>query len=262
MSGNSIPKMTVIIPLIPDKHKKLHYKYQDFLKMSCKPNYNRCRKSKVQGDVSSLEDVVNRYFDVGNRTYYGEDWKKQFKSVGDCVFGRHNASYATIKDVTPSKRDDHQSCLKTETLLTFVRKVENNKPNLSNLNFDSAWQKVKSLPCPGIGPVTLYDTVLRLTTLDWNIPDPEYVYLHSVRGPLKGAKAYFKIMGIKEVDTPDGKVPVNKLASVCRVDISNFSKLIEIASSAFGINMDSKNVENLLCCHSDDLLKLTKRMPK
>lgn len=198
---------------------------------------------------TSLKEIIEEYING----YSFKDCQKYWdgiNSIGDCVLGRHNDNYTCREVLMPSKRDPHQCCLTTDLVIDYIRKLEGLLPNLKVADFDALWQEISKLDVKGIGPVTRYDTALRYSL--WKkLPEPEYVYLHSAKGPLKGAKAYFIYKGVSTVTTPTGCVSVDSLKSGCRVDISNFPDFVHGG-------LDAKNIENLLCIYSEALCKLHK----
>lgn len=208
---------------------------------------NKCssKGSKTKSLLKTLSAIIQEYISYQK---VQNPYKVIWSSIGDCVFGRHNNSYTDLVSVTPSSRDHHQCCLNTNALLSFVHLLEKNESSFTNNNFDMLWQQIRKLVVTGIGPVTCYDTALRYS-LYKGLPEPQYVYLHSAKGPLKGAKAYFKFKKMKKVTTPDGMIDVDSLKAGCRVDISYFPDFV-------ASNLDSKNIENLLCIYADDLNSL------
>lgn len=195
-----------------------------------------------------FEAIIDEYTTEYSFNDYHAVWGK-IHSIGDCVFGRHNESYASRDVLMPSKRDHHQCCLSTDALVDFVHKLEHLlATSPKEKDFDALWQKIKDLAVKGIGSVTFYDTALRYSM--WKgLPEPKFVYIHSARGPLKGAKAYFKYKRTNTVTTPEGPVKVGALKAGSRIDISNFPDFIQSG-------LDAKNIENLLCIHADALSNL------
>ena len=215
---------------------------------NCNPTTrNKCssKGSKTKVLLKTLSAIIQEY--ISNQKTQ-DPYKVIWSSIGDCVFGRHNNCYTDLISVTPSSRDHHQCYLNTNALLSFVHLLEKNEPSFTNNNFDILWQQIRKLVVTGIGPVTCYYTALRYS-LYKGLPEPQYVYLHSAKGPLKGAKAYFKFKNLKKVNTPDGEINVGLLKAGCRVEISNFPEFV-------ASNLESKNIENLLCIHADDLCSL------
>lgn len=203
-----------------------------------------CKKSSSSNaEQKTLAVIIEEY-----KKKYVFNEIKGMESIGDCVFGKHNESYASKADLIESKRDHHQCCLTTDLLISFIRRLEEVLPDYHATDFDDLWQKVVEVAGKGVGPVTRYDTTLRFSF--WKgLPEPKYVYLHSANGPLKGARAYFQYKGIATVATPEGDVKVSSLKPGCRVDISNFPEFVQSG-------LDAKNIENLLCIFSDQLCKL------
>lgn len=211
-----------------------------------KPNHSHgCTKDNTS--PTSLEAIIEEYI----KKYSFQDCQRYWvdiNSIGDCVLGCPNDDYTCREALMPSIRDHHQCCLTTDLVIDYVRKLEGLLPSLKVADFDALWQEISKLDAKGIGPVTRYDTALRYSL--WKkLPEPEYVYLHSEKGPLKGAKAYFKYKGLATVTTPTGCVSVDSLKPGCRVDISNFPDFVQSG-------LDAKNIENLLCIHSEALSKL------
>ncbi len=192
---------------------------------------------------NSLDEIIDAY-KIQNDIYK----VNVLSSIGDCVFGAHNDNYTNREAIIPSKRNNHQCRLKTDDLLNFIHTLETKEPYLPHNDFDTLWIAICKLNCKGIGPVTCYDTALRYSLLH-KLPEPQYVYLHSTHGPLKGAKAYFAIKKITEVSTPDGKIKVNSLKSGCRIDISFFTDFS-------AKDLDCKHIENLLCIYHNELCKI------
>lgn len=192
---------------------------------------------------NSLNEIIDAY-KKHNYVYN----VNALSSIGDCVFGAHNDNYTNREAIMPSKRNHHQCRLKTEDLLNFTHTLETKEPFFPNNDFDTLWLAISKLNSKGIGPVTCYDTALRYSLLH-KLPEPQYVYLHSTHGPLKGAKAYFAVKKITKVSTPDGKINVNSLKSGCRIDISFFTDFT-------ARDIDSKYIENLLCIYHNELCKI------
>lgn len=206
-----------------------------------------CRKAVLSPDAkpNGLAEIIESYKGDG---YRFEKIKEDMKSIGDCVFGDYNDVYTEQGLRRPSRRNVHQRHLKTKDILAFVHKIEALLPQSQAKDFDALWQEVKGTECKGVGPVTRYDVALRYSL--WKeLPEPEYVYLHSGNGPLKGAKEYFKYKKVTNVVTPEGIRSVNRLNAGCRIDKSNFPELVQS-------ELDAKHIERFLCVMADELEKL------
>jgi hypothetical protein len=84
------------------------------------------------------------------------------------------------------KRHPHQYRLKDTDLKTFADLLGEREAELSGANdFHALFTMIDGLPCPGVGPLTRYDTAHRIgERLALN---PEKVYLHA--GTRRGAEA-------------------------------------------------------------------------
>lgn len=196
-----------------------------------------------KGIKKSLSEIIKEY--KSNKQYLDS-----LVCMGDFIVGTRNDKYVFDRSIH-IKRDTHQRRLNYESLAVFYRYmvsiggIEGEKMPAST--FDQLWEMVNCAKTTnnmsGIGPVTIYDVTLR-----WGNKhgiEPEYVYLHSIDGPLKGAQQYFKLKNITKVTNFDGKyINVSQLRSGCRIDRNNFPDFVKAGLSC-------RDIEHLLCIYHD-----------
>ena len=174
-----------------------------------------------------------------------DQWLATLKCTGDYVFGEPNNPKQYTQTGAIPKKNSHQRRLQNSTLIALKNEIDQNLPTLvQKASFDDLWKEIRKIgqSIPGIGPVAIYDTALRLQQNLMPGKDPDYVYLHSDNGPLHGAKRYFKKkIGITMVHGVNGrKYSIDKISNGCRILKSNFPDFQSLSC---------KDIEHMLCIY-------------
>lgn len=171
----------------------------------------------------------------------------QKSTVDDCVYGEFgygpNGKHC---------RHPHQRRLDEQALNNFSQSISGAKITANSYQtFEDLYDALSKVPHKGIGPVTLYDTALRLGRLCNPIIEPkQFVYVHA--GAMEGAIGLVlnlrlwtqvtKRPSSRQFYTIDMLRPALKVSH--RIDIKWFKDVIKQFPT-----MDAKHLENFLCIY-------------
>lgn len=195
-----------------------------------RPLLSELKKPRAE---DSLKKIKEDYF-LRELICYGE--LERFDSILDCICGKLNNPF--FKDGNKFyRRCRHQAHLTniaiekaTETLEELRNELELSK------DFDALLLKVNSIQISGFGPLAKYDFCVRFGYKRGLKPD-KFVYLHA--GTRDGAKAIKHLLPSLEKKEYKDRIPLAKLPEELR-------------------NMNSIDIENLLCIFKERLASLKK----